>query len=84
MRNQGIDADWPIQLEEVTPPSRLLEAPIRYSLRPALHLMRLARLLGDILESVYIARPLGRPSPSAEETLERVWAIQKELIEWAK
>ncbi|GJN91369.1 hypothetical protein Rhopal_004390-T1 [Rhodotorula paludigena] len=75
MRNQGIDADWPIQLEEVTPPCRLFEAPIRYSLRPALHLMRLARLLGDILESVYIARPLGRPSPSAEETLERPTSV---------
>ncbi|GAA6003263.1 hypothetical protein JCM10207_001832 [Rhodosporidiobolus poonsookiae] len=83
MRNEGIDAEYPIVLEEPTPSSALLDAPLQLSLRPALHLVRLARLQGNILESVYIARPLSRPSMSQEETLQRVWAIQKELVEWA-
>jgi len=49
-----------------------------------MHLVRLSTIYGEILESVYIARPIHRPSMTIEETLQRVWSIQNSLVEWAK
>jgi len=84
IRNAGIDAEWPLDLEETTPVSRVLDSPLHLNYRAGLHLVRLSRIYGDILESVYIARPVNRPSMTIEETLQRVWTIQTTLVDWAK
>ncbi|GAA5957218.1 hypothetical protein JCM3765_000394 [Sporobolomyces pararoseus] len=83
IRNAGIDAEWSLQSEETTPACKILETPIQLNYRAGFHLVRLSRIHGDILESVYIARPVNRPSMTVEETLQRVWSIQNTLVEWA-
>lgn len=91
LRNEAIDAEWPAERSEPLPSSiwpvgRLYFRPNQESMldyRPALHSVSLQRILGDVLETVYIARPSSRPSMSMSETSARVHSIQNGLISWA-
>ncbi|WWC72304.1 uncharacterized protein I206_106266 [Kwoniella pini CBS 10737] len=87
IRNEGIDALSPQALFE-TLPDRLVafvsNSITTIDYRPFLHLLEQRRLLGEVLESVYITRPRMGPRMSIEDTSARVDTIQSKIVEWAR
>lgn len=83
IRNQAIDAVFPnhIAEDDILPASgfqdSLLEA---HGVHPAVHLIKLWAISGDILESVYIARPATSLSPPILQRL--VNSLRQRLSHW--
>ncbi|GAA6022250.1 hypothetical protein JCM10207_008904 [Rhodosporidiobolus poonsookiae] len=81
LREQAVDAAWPLVLGEVRPPSRILPDGVAVSYAPAMHNVRLCRIAGMALETVYAARS-GKKTILAEETERHVSILQSALVEW--
>jgi hypothetical protein len=83
IRNQAIDAMFPKHTAEddVLPTSGFADSPLRnFGVGPAVHLTRLLAISGDILESVYIARPATSLSPAILQRL--VSSLRQRLSQW--
>ncbi|KZF26204.1 hypothetical protein L228DRAFT_242637 [Xylona heveae TC161] len=85
LRNQAIDTPYPRNNAD----DALTDEEAKYAsafksmgIIPAVHLFRLTRILGDTLESVYIARPRVRPSLSLKATRQVSEDIRTELRRW--
>ncbi|PVH84375.1 hypothetical protein DL98DRAFT_584454 [Cadophora sp. DSE1049] len=85
IRNQAIDAPFP----KVTDDDLLTESERRLSptfavrgFSPAIHMFRLRNITGDILESIYIARPRAGHHPSIQDTATVADNIRERLARW--
>ncbi|KAI9742137.1 MAG: hypothetical protein M1834_000527 [Cirrosporium novae-zelandiae] len=83
IRNHAIDAPFPRAMDSDT----LTRSQARGSptlelkgLLPAIHMFRLRRIAGDVLESVYIARPAA--NSKMDQIYSTVDRLRGELIEW--
>lgn len=85
MRNHAIDAPFP----QITADDELTEAEAAISptlhmksVMPAVHLFRLRRIAGDILESVYVARPKRGVSLSLNTVRNMAEHLSQSLDRW--
>ncbi|KAH9223588.1 fungal-specific transcription factor domain-containing protein [Leptodontidium sp. 2 PMI_412] len=85
IRNQAIDAPFPklvdddvlIESERIISPTFATKG-----FSPAIHMFRLRNITGDILESIYIARPRAGHHPSIQDTVVVADSIRERLARW--
>lgn len=87
LRNQAIDAPFPqINEDDVLISTESLLSPTfaKKGFLPAIHMFRLRSIGGDILESVYIARPRNNPNtaPTPSDTQPIVDGLRQRLARW--
>lgn len=85
LRNHAIDAQFPRSTKDdnLTALESSLSPTVAGKLfLPAAHLYRLCSIGGDILESVYIARPRAIVLLSISDTLEMAESLRQRLIRW--
>ncbi|KAF2721087.1 hypothetical protein K431DRAFT_346592 [Polychaeton citri CBS 116435] len=85
IRNQAIDAEFPSAVEEDVldaPQARMCPTLNVAGVKPAIHMFKLSAIEGDILQSVYIARPRSSLSPQALHGLSQ--NLQQRLAAWAE
>jgi len=83
IRNQAIDAMFPKHTgeDDVLPTSAVSDTPLMtFGVGPAVHLIKLWAISGDILESVYIARPATSLNPAILQRL--VNSLRQRLSQW--
>ena len=85
IRNQAIDAPFP----KATDDDLLTESERKISptfaargFSPAIHMFRLRNISGDILESIYIARPRAGHHPPIQDTAVVADSIRERLARW--
>lgn len=85
IRNQAIDAPFPKLVDDDV----LIESERNISptfatkgFSPAIHMFRLRNITGDILESIYIARPRAGHHPSIQDTVVVADSIRERLARW--